>query len=148
MEIRILDTFLASGRLDIEKLRKLIKETGNVYTAIRESMEVEKNNLFEQDHQFIDVAYSEVDWGTFFMILDKFPEKKEMKLAYFPVKYSGLVSYKKDSINMDEGIIKLSQQPEKEGEDYILVGAETMRDIDSWIDSFISGRVYNPFEDE
>ncbi len=141
MKIELTGPVVAIAEVDLVKLREDIKKLPP-YKAIRQSVIIRKNKLYEKDEDLISVLYGEVNWGTLFMILDRYPEKDVLEIGWFPVKYEGIPQVQKSKADFREGKFEFNVIT-KDGDDYMMLGQKTMTDPDAWFDAFLSTRFFD-----
>lgn len=125
----------------------LIKTNINdIYKAIRDSFKVIKNDCFSDDEDFFNHIYSELKWGTFFKIVNQ-QNPPKLTLEVYRVHYSGLPVLTKQIVDISTRRFEFALE-EKEGDDFIIIGKDTMRNPDAWVDCFISNRVYDPINSD
>lgn len=146
MKIKVEKLPQAIGKIDVKKLKEELAKGTDVYPAVEISFSVIENEIYTDEQSFFDVIYAEIDWGTFFRIVDK-SESSEMILEVFPVEYEDLPVLRKDVADGGEReyVFKLDME---DGKDFMIVGKVIMKSPDAWIDTFISRRVYDPIEND
>lgn len=129
------------AELEVRKLREGLKQ-GNIYRAIKGAIAITENKMEEDTEEIAAVLYSEVNWGTFFMILDKYPDKERMELYLYPVHYKDMPVLLRGGANLKQGEFNFIREV-REGDDYMLIGEGIMTDYDAWFDSFLAGRYFD-----
>jgi len=141
MKLEIKGPLVAATELDLIKLKDELKKEPP-YKAIKNSIKVVKNDLYDEDGDLIDVMYGEINWGTLFMILDRYPEKQILEIGWFPVQYSGMPFALKKNADFKQGNFEF-EIITKDGIDYMMLGKKTMTDPDAWFDAFLGTRFFD-----
>ena len=115
------------------------------YLSIWKSFKIISNDLFENEEQFFQIAYAEINWGIIFLIMHKQPEEKKLEIKVFPIKIEGMPVLRKHIVDALNGKVGLKVDTIN-GNDYIIVG-ETL-EPDAWLDAFLGGRYYDPINSD
>ena len=141
MKLQLENRPIAKGKIDIDKFKQLVK-TQTVFVAIRNSFAMTENNLFDGEEDFFRFIHAEIKWGLFYKLMNNHPEKKSMELEIYKCRYENMPVIMKDKVDLPNQAFEFKVL-EKDGEEYIIVSKGMMLDKDSWLDSFISNRVFD-----
>lgn len=143
-QITVVGDIIATGSFRVQIFKENLDK--GVYQASRKAFKAIKNNAFRSETEFFETVYPEIDWATFFTILEKYPDKEEMILYVYPVKIKNMPTlYKK---NYEYGGNLTFTIGYRDEDDLMVVGQGIMNDMDAWIDAFIGTRVYDPINSE